>query len=393
MVAGLSLLICTPTARGTEPPGYDGPPAATTQGTSVVFAAYIPVADLVCACEFLDDGVTRKVGHGTQVVQTAAVSEVFFGDPSLKTIEVDKEYSRSGKGDKALLARLGPAQIVTIPDTPAARQGLRKAIHVAQMTHLESRFIDPDKLLHAGEELVRDYLAKLADRYPDHPWVGRNAVKAAKVVSCPAPLGSHIFIIGGLKPLETDRGRADIPRGDGLILWVAVGTNPQRVFTIGRPDKDIAHIEEVTRDHVENRHTAVRDGNGQMVQCWNGRLDSNTIRLPLAARPKPARYWPTLPPPDAPTSEWSAADEHGLQTRLIFMVRRAVQNSPMPLRVELRHKDGKGWAQNTIGGCFYRGSIAVTDGGGKELTQCCHDLRFNREIHGGGLRTCVNCFT
>jgi hypothetical protein len=258
MVAGLNLLICAPTAWGTEPPGYDGPPDATGRTLTADFAAYLSAADLVCACEFLDDGVTRKVGHGTPVVQTAAVSEVFFGDPSLRTIEVDKEYFRAGKGDKVLLARLGPAQIATIPDTPAARQGLRKAIHVAQRIHLENRFIDPDKLLAAAEELLRDYLAKLADRYPDHPLVGRNGVKAAKAVRCPAPLGSHILIIGGLKPLETDRGRADIPRGDGLILWVVVGTNPHRVFAIGRPDKDIAHIEEVTRDHVENRHTVVR---------------------------------------------------------------------------------------------------------------------------------------
>jgi hypothetical protein len=254
-------------------------PVTARGGTSGDFASFVSVADLACACEFLDDGVTRKNGYFTRVVQTAAVSEVFFGDPSLSTIEVEKEYSRLGKGDKVLLlARLGSPQIVTIPDTPAAREELRKALRVAQRIHLDSQFIDPDKLLTAAEELLRDYLAKLADRYPDHPWVGRNAVRAVKIVRCPAPLGSHILIVGGLKPLETDQGRADIPRSNGLILWVGVGTNPHRNFTIGRPDQVVAHIGKVTRNHVEEGHHVVRDQTTDL-QAINGPLSMHLVTV------------------------------------------------------------------------------------------------------------------
>ncbi len=82
---------------------------------------------------------------------------------------------------------------------------------------------------------------------------------------------------------------------------------------------------------------------------------------------------------------WSKPSREGLQTRLTVPTRQFATGEQIPARLELRHKDGKSFAQNTIAS-QYRGRITVTDARGKAVGERTYPLDFNTILKAGETR-------
>ncbi|MGD0897321.1 MAG: hypothetical protein ABR915_05755 [Thermoguttaceae bacterium] len=134
---------------------------------------------------------------------------------------------------------------------------------------------------------------------------------------------------------------------------------------------------------IRTGHVILRDGRklGWMVKpgglAW---LDfPSGKRMYLAAEAGTIIEHGTL------TTPWSHPTVHGLQTRLVFPLTHAAADAAIPGYVELRHKDGTDWAQNSIGD-NYKGAIVVTGGlgtDGRELARHVYPLKFNTIVPAG----------
>jgi hypothetical protein len=118
------------------------------------------------------------------------------------------------------------------------------------------------------------------------------------------------------------------------------------------------------------------------VKVWMGQLSSNSIRLRLENGPEKSRFWPPHPPTDAPASEWSAPDEHGLQTRVAFLTERPAAGQPIIGRIQLREKNGKDWSQNSSSD-MYEGDVVLIGPDGKEIARQSYFLGFNTIVPSG----------
>lgn len=81
-------------------------------------------------------------------------------------------------------------------------------------------------------------------------------------------------------------------------------------------------------------------------------------------------------------SQWSTPSEQGLQTRLVPVTRVARQGKPLFIRMEVRHKDAKQWAQAT-GVVGYPAEVLVKDRQGKVVDTLSVRLRFRTKVPAG----------
>jgi len=103
-----------------------------------------------------------------------------------------------------------------------------------------------------------------------------------------------------------------------------------------------------------------------------------------ATRPSAATRPAIAGPGQLTASQWSRPCEHGLQTRLVPITRRARAGKPLFIRMEVRHKDGKGWAQAaTVYDNDYPAEVVVRDNDGKIVDSLAVRLRFRTRVPAG----------
>jgi hypothetical protein len=85
----------------------------------------------------------------------------------------------------------------------------------------ESRFLDKDTVLDLGVELLYDYLEKVASRFPDNPYLGKDAIKNIRIQYCTAPAGVFFRIMEDFEWRGRHQQMQPMPNQNGIILWVA----------------------------------------------------------------------------------------------------------------------------------------------------------------------------
>ncbi len=106
------------------------------------------------------------------------VTDVFFGDPGLRSLYVPRNCSPlMHPGSTVLLAVRGDnysesAWVVT--DTTENRSNLKRVIEDRGTTRIARGFLDGKALLDKAESLLNSYLNTLSERFPDHAYLYRS---------------------------------------------------------------------------------------------------------------------------------------------------------------------------------------------------------------------------
>jgi hypothetical protein len=92
----------------------------------------------------------------------------------------------------------------------------------------------------------------------------------------------------------------------------------------------------------------------------------------------------TQPAVAAISSQWSAPSQEGLQTRLVSITKSVRPGKPLFIQMEVRHKDGKDWAQATIVlANDYPAEVVVRDKDSKVVDSLFVRLRFRTMVPAG----------
>lgn len=203
----------------------------------------LPVFSLICTGTVREETITVGKHPLVQACPTIKIGRVFFGDPEIDQIAADGRSVGLRTGESYLLFAQGGPQVKWImealPDTPKAQELVRAAILGKlrqQQEEVQQNFTDVSRSLDAAERLLLEYLRRVSQALPDHPYLGEKAMASVRIRRVACPPGVYVRIEGGMREVETSEGRRPVPQGrDGILLWVALGVAQRHPFAIGAP--------------------------------------------------------------------------------------------------------------------------------------------------------------
>jgi len=167
------------------------------------------------------------------------VEAVLRGDPTARTILVRKSEADLKPGDRVIVIYRGRNTIphhTVLADTPERRAAIRSLIEKTEREWFDPQFLDREAILQAGESLLREFLQGVADRFPDHPYLGREAMKRVRSVRSDAPPGAYVRIAGNVAWHGPAYAPVLLPQGDGALVWAGFGLDRHSDYRLGHPE-------------------------------------------------------------------------------------------------------------------------------------------------------------
>jgi len=203
----------------------------------------LPVFSLICTGTVSNETIMVGTGPFAQACPRIRIGRVFFGDPDVDEIVADRWSVGLQAGKSYLLFAQGRSRvnrvIEALPGTPKVQEQVRAAIIQKlrlQEEEAQESFTDISRSLDAAEGLLLEYLRRVSQALPEHPYLGREATAGLKIRRIEFPPGVYVRIEGGMLEVETSEGRRPIPQSrDGILLWVGFGVDRGRHFMIGAP--------------------------------------------------------------------------------------------------------------------------------------------------------------
>jgi len=166
------------------------------------------------------------------------ITAVFHGDSEQREFVPDRRCPPLQPGASHIFF-VAYGTIHVFPDTEKNREILRAGLARNLQEDLDRRqhpFLDVPRTQDEAEKLLRDFLAKVARRNPDHPYLGLGAVNKVEVRRNDSPPGVYCRIVGGLEETEAPQGRQpNSPRSNAVVFWTAISFAHNGVFSAGFP--------------------------------------------------------------------------------------------------------------------------------------------------------------
>ncbi len=271
---------------------------------------------------------------------------------------------------------------------PAAKPVVGKAVTIPA-ENVGFQLVKPDKEKRSGLYACSPY-----DAYKKFsvPWLFSSCADG----KCGKPggaarqptAGKRIWLVGKLEEIVTEKCFLVAEAGSIKGGDIQIPVKYVRYFGPGR-DKLVKRAVYVLADLPAlpaGKYRAVL-----IFQDYSYRGDKSKISGPICERPwhrlvcnfevRAAKS--TIAKPGFPVAgAWSVASVKGLQTRLVARAGEFPAGAPALMRLELRHKDGRAFAQNAISAA-YRGRFSARDARGKPVGGRVRPLRFNTVIAAG----------